>query len=150
MDSATHTHTHTQGMAMGWTLLRDVWTGCGTQSSGTGPALTSTADSCSTSAFAGSGSHCSPRLRLPYRSDACSARVVSPPCGACALSHYGGTNPATRSFDAFSARKGKGGPQNASHPEVGSRKWGWTGYPQGWGSGGPGGGGKKKVEDPGC
>lgn len=95
-------------------------------------------------------SHCSPRLLLPYQSDASSAKVVSPPCGACALSHYGGTNPATRRFDAFSARKGKGGPQNASHPEVGSRKWGWTGYPQGWGSGGPGGGGKKKVEDPGC
>uniref|UniRef100_A0A8C2PKI3 E3 ubiquitin-protein ligase PPP1R11 n=1 Tax=Capra hircus TaxID=9925 RepID=A0A8C2PKI3_CAPHI len=62
-------------------------------------------------------SHCSPRLLLPYQSDASSAKVVSPPCGACALSHYGGTNPATRRFDAFSARKGKGGPQNASHPE---------------------------------
>ncbi|MBW01776.1 DNA-directed RNA polymerase I subunit RPA12, partial [Eschrichtius robustus] len=47
------------------------------------------------------------------------------------------------------ARKRKGGPQNASHPEAEIRKWGWTGYPQGWGSGGPGGGGKKKVEDPG-
>uniref|UniRef100_A0A8C2PKH3 E3 ubiquitin-protein ligase PPP1R11 n=1 Tax=Capra hircus TaxID=9925 RepID=A0A8C2PKH3_CAPHI len=63
-------------------------------------------------------SHCSPRLLLPYQSDASSAKVVSPPCGACALSHYGGTNPATRRFDAFSARKGKGGPQNASHPET--------------------------------
>lgn len=100
--------------------------------------------------FARPCSHCSPRLLLPYKSDASSAKVVSPPCGACALSHYGGTSPATQRFDAFSTRKGKGGPQNASHPEVGSRKWGWTGYPQGWGSGGPGGGGEKKVEDPGC
>uniref|UniRef100_A0AAA9TT39 E3 ubiquitin-protein ligase PPP1R11 n=2 Tax=Bos TaxID=9903 RepID=A0AAA9TT39_BOVIN len=67
--------------------------------------------------FARPCSHCSPRLLLPYKSDASSAKVVSPPCGACALSHYGGTNPATQRFDAFSTRKGKGGPQNASHPE---------------------------------
>nr|XP_023480359.1 protein phosphatase 1 regulatory subunit 11 isoform X1 [Equus caballus] len=47
-------------------------------------------------------------------------------------------------FNAFRARKGKGGLWNTSHPEEESRKWGWTGYPQGWGSGGPGGRGKKK------
>lgn len=81
---------------------------------------------------------------LPHLRDASSAKFVSPPCGACALSHYGGTNPATLRSDAFSARKGKGGPQNASHPEAESRKWGWTGYPQGWGGGGPGGGGKRR------
>lgn len=52
-------------------------------------------------------------------------------------------------FNAFRARKGKGGLWNTSHPEEESRKWGWTGYPQGWGSGGPGGRGKKKVDDPG-
>lgn len=34
--------------------------------------------------------------------------------------------------------------QPASHPEVESRKWGWTGYPKGWGSGGPGRGEKRR------
>lgn len=84
-------------------------------------------------------------LLAPPHNDITSAHL-----GVCALLHYGGTNLATPGLAQAVVGKGKSVLQGASYPEVKGRKWGWTGFPQGWGSRGPGGVGEiKKPGHPG-